>query len=290
MKSEPALVLPENEGALMPISDGDFNAIRDMVYKSFGISLSDQKRALVVGRLQPLLRQRRLNGFQEYIDFVRKDASGAALSELADRISTNHTHFFREPDHFSFLTERVLPEVVESARRKNDRDLRFWCAACSSGEEAYTLQISIMEHLGSDYQNWNAGLLATDISDRVLTIARNAVYSEDRLHGVPDSVRKRYFSKVDGDSYRIVDTVRKEVLFRRFNLMNTRFPFNKQFHFIFCRNVMIYFDIPTREALVRRFAEHLVPGGYLFIGHSESLSSLNVPLQYVQPAVYQKKA
>lgn len=269
----------------MTITDREFDRIRELVYTRFGINLTDQKRSLVVGRLQKVLKQRNFTSFSDFIHYVEADKTGEALDTLVNRISTNHTFFFREKEHFTYLVEKALPEVVAPLR---ERDLRVWCAACSSGEESYGLAMLLMDYFGEDYASWNAGVLATDISARVLDIARQGIYPADRVREVPPMMKNRYFTKVDKENYRVAEAVRREVTYRRFNLMNTDFPFRKPFHIIFCRNVMIYFDVQTRDALARRFFDHMVPGGYLFIGHSETLRRDICPFEYIRPAVYRK--
>lgn len=269
----------------MTITDREFDRIRELVYSRFGINLTDQKRSLVVGRLQKVLKQKNFASFSDFIQYVEADKTGEALDTLVNRISTNHTFFFREKEHFTYLVERALPDVVGNIR---ERDIRVWCAACSSGEESYCLAMLLMDYFGDDYRNWDAGVLATDISARVLDIARQGIYPSDRVREVPPMMKNRYFTKVDKDNYRVTDAVRREVTYRRFNLMNTDFPFRRPFHLIFCRNVMIYFDVQTRDALARRFFDHMVPGGYLFIGHSETLRRDICPFEYIRPAVYRK--
>ncbi|MDD4736465.1 MAG: protein-glutamate O-methyltransferase CheR [Kiritimatiellae bacterium] len=269
----------------MSITDHEFDRIRELVYSRFGINLTEQKRSLVVGRLQKVLKQKNFATFSDFIRYVEADKTGEALDTLVNRISTNHTFFFREKEHFTYLTEQALPEVVG---RMSDRDMRLWCAACSSGEESYGLAMLLMDYFGEDYRNWNAGLLATDISAHVLGIARRGVYPSDRVREVPPMMKNRYFTKVDKENYQVTEAVRREVTYRRFNLMNTDFPFKKPFHIVFCRNVMIYFDVETRDALARRFFDHMMPGGYLFIGHSETLRRDICPFEYVRPAVYRK--
>ena len=269
----------------MRITDQEFEHIRGLVYSRFGINLTDQKRSLVVGRLQKVLKQKNFSSFSDFIRYVEADTTGEALDTLVNRISTNHTFFFREKEHFNYLVDKALPEVVPQIK---DHDIRVWCAACSSGEEAYCLAMLLMDYFGDDYPKWDAGILATDISARVLDIARQGVYPADRVQEVPPMMKNRYFTKIDKENYRVTEAVRRDVTYRRFNLMNTLFPFKKPFHIIFCRNVMIYFDTETRDALARRFFDHMVPGGYLFIGHSETLRRDICPFDYIQPAVYRK--
>jgi len=274
--------------SMMAITHEEFAKLRNLIHQRFGINLTEQKRSLLVGRLQKLMRQLNIETFSDYYDYLNKDKTEGALGELVDLISTNHTYFNREKDHFDFFSQTALPMVIEKLRRENRKDLRIWCAGCSTGEEPYTLLMLMMEYLGSEYSSWDAGILATDISDRALTIARRGVYSTDRVMQLPDPLRKKYFAPAGPGEMQVIDRIKKEATFRRFNLMNTSFPFRKPFQMIFCRNVMIYFDQPTREALVARYHQATEPGGYLFIGHSETLGRNQTLYRYLKPALYQK--
>jgi len=276
-------------GALMPISDEEFSLLRNLIHQRFGINLSDQKKSLLVGRLQKLLRHSGHATFKDYYEALLNDQSEQKLGQLVDRISTNHTYFNREKAHFDFFAQSVLPEVANRLRRAGDMDLRIWCAGCSTGEEAYMLLMLMHEYFGQEYQRWNCGILATDISSRVLGLAEQGVYPEDKIAMLPETLKKKYLQPVGGGQYAFQERLRKEATFRRFNLMNERFPFRKPFHIIFCRNVMIYFDAPTRWALINRFHQVMQPGGYLFIGHSETLGRQQNLFKYVMPAVYQKE-
>lgn len=280
--------VPQTSSSMMAISDSEFAGLRNLIHQRFGINLTDQKRSLLVGRLQKLMRTLGFNSFSQYIDYLTQDKSEQGLSELVDLISTNHTYFNREKDHFDYFSETAFPTIVENLKRQNRRDLRIWCAGSSTGEEPYTLMMLMMEHLGNDYKNWDAGLLATDISDRALSAARAGVYPRDRVEQLPANLRNKYFTPVDNGHLAVKEQVKKEITYRRFNLMNTQFPFKKPFQIIFCRNVMIYFDQPTRDALVARFHKSTEPGGYLFIGHSETLGRTQTLYRYLEPALYQK--
>ncbi|MGL6225649.1 MAG: CheR family methyltransferase [Thermoguttaceae bacterium] len=277
----------EYHGEMMQISTQEFNAIRDLVYQRFGITLTDQKRNLVVSRLQKILRTRGYENFKQYYDQLVTDKTGKGISELANQITTNHTFFFRESDHFDFFRNTILPEMCDRHKKMHSNDLRIWCAAASSGEEPYTIIISMLEYFGSSYKDWNAGLLCTDISAKALDAAQKAVYDQSRLQGIDPAILKKYFRKA-GESWAIIDEVKREAVIRRFNLMNTVFPFKKPFDCIWCRNVMIYFDNPTKIELAKRMYKHTVNGGYLLVGHSETLGRDQTPWKYVRPAVYQK--
>ncbi|OQX18690.1 MAG: chemotaxis protein CheR [Desulfobulbaceae bacterium A2] len=274
--------------SLMPISDAEFQLMRDLIYRRFGINLGQEKRSLLVSRLQKILRAGHFPNFKAYHAYLLEERSGGAFSELIDHISTNHTYFSREQAHFEYLHRQALPDVVQRLRQCNSRDLRVWCAGCSSGEEAYMLLMLMRETLGSAYASYSAGLLATDISHRILETARRGMYSTERMAALPSELRHKYFVRVEQDQWQVRPELRQEAVFRRFNLMNERFPFKEPFHIIFCRNVMIYFDQQTRESLIHRFWQALAPGGYFFIGHSETLGREHGLFEYRIPAAYRK--
>ena len=267
------------------ITEGEFNKLRKLLYDRFGFNLSDQKRTLVIERLQKVLRQRGFSSFSQYYEYVIQDPTGQALLELIDRISTNHTFFFREQEHFSFLREVVLPEVMERNAAARQKKLRIWSAGCSSGEEPYSVAIELGKYFQSAIKEWDVAILATDISTSVLAKAESGIYNDNQLQGIDAALRRSFFLQVD-QGWQVRPEVRKLVTFRRLNLMLDKYPFRGLFDLILCRNVMIYFDTATREQLVARFARYTQPGGYLFIGHSESLTRENQYFRYVQPAVY----
>ncbi len=270
------------------ITDQEFKLFRSFIYENFGINLTDAKRALLMNRLQKILKRKNLSSFKEYYELVRNDKTLTQLSELVDAVSTNHTFFFRERAHFDFMVEKALPEIVPQLEKRGKKDLRIWCAASSTGEEPYVMGMLVMEYLGANYRHWSAGVLATDISNDALSAAINGVYSYERISQVPQKLQAVYFEKLGPDKFRVKEKLRKEVLFRRFNLMNEVFPFKKPFHIIFCRNVMIYFDQKTRERLVNRLFDFTASGGYLFIGNAETLGRGESPYRYIAPSIYQR--
>jgi len=274
---------------LMSISDVEFKLIRELVYEKFGINLTEAKKSLVVGRLQKLIRSLSCDSFKQYYDYLIADKTGRALDQMVNKISTNHTFFYRESAHFEYFKNVALPEMTAALRLQNRCDLRVWCAGCSTGEEPYMLAMLLLDYFGSDYAQWNAGVLATDISGRALAKAVAGTYAGENVCNVPPWART-YFCKAGPDQWAVIETVKREVTFRRFNLMNEVFPFKKPFHVIFCRNVMIYFDQQTRTELLRKFYAALVPGGYFFVGHSESLGRSQALFEYVQPAIYRRRA
>lgn len=284
--SQPAnrLVAPSEDR----LTEDEFDTIRQLVYDTFGLSLNDTKRSLVVGRLNAVLVRENIPSFSDYIARVRKDSTGRLLSELVNRLSTNHTFFNREHVHFDFLRRTALPEVIATRKSARTYDLRMWCAASSYGHEAYMLGMIIRQVLGVDYSRWQAGLLATDINVEVLEVAKRGNYPAHETDQIPGELRGRYFARQPDGSYTAKPELARDITFRRFNLMNERFPFRQPFDITFCRNVMIYFDVATKSALARRIHQHTVPGGYLFIGAAESLPNHGSPFTKVSPGVYRK--
>lgn len=270
---------------MVTITDREFNQLSAYIKANYGIYLKHEKTTLVIGRLQNVLLKHGFKSFSEYYNYLLEDNSGMAVSTLLDKITTNHTFFMREADHFTYLKEVVLPFVISTAK---DRDLRIWCAGCSSGEEPYTLAMIIDEFLGKDKFFWDAKILATDISTKVLDQAKKGVYSNKEIDTLPFKWKQDYIKKLDSENSIFTDRIRNQVIFRKFNLMEKTFPFKKKFNIIFCRNVMIYFDDPTKNILVNKYYDMLETGGYLFIGHSESLNREKTKFSYIQPAIYRK--
>lgn len=264
------------------LSEKQFRKISRIVYRLCGINLKDGKQALVRARLMKRLRALRLPDFDTYLRHVESEGGRGEISFLIDVITTNKTSFFREPEHFNYLRDHILPGLVS-------RRLRFWTAACSSGEEPFSLAILLRESL-PDIDARDVKILATDISARMLERARGGIYPAAEMGGVPSLILQRYFDKTGtrGDpAYRIKDGIRSMVRVARLNLMDP-WPMKGPFDVIFCRNVMIYFDKPTQQKLINRFWEYLEPEGHLFVGHSEGLSAISHKFRYVRPAVYRK--
>jgi chemotaxis protein methyltransferase CheR len=268
------------------ITDKEFKQLAEFIEKHYGIHLKSEKKALVSGRLHNVLLEQNFKSFTEYFEYVVSDKTNQAVTTLLNKITTNHTFFMREVDHFHFFQEQILPNLRTNIK---NHDLRVWSAGCSTGEEPYTLAMIIHDFFGKEKGLWDTKLLATDISDRALTKAKMGQYSNDQITALPTLWRTNYVKKLDEEKSQIIDKIRNDVIFRKFNLMEEIFPFKKRFQVIFCRNVMIYFDHQTKVDLVNRFYEHLEPGGYLFIGHSESLNRLTTKLKYIRPAIYRKE-
>ena len=265
------------------LNAAEFERIRRLAYDHFGLDLRQGKEELVRARLGRQIRKAKLLSFDEYCRYVMADRTGQALAVMIDSLTTNFTGFFREPGHFEFFREEVLP------RLRSRSLVRFWSAACATGEEPYTLAMCILEELGGAAAT-RAQIVATDFSTRALEVARQGIYTTQRCDGIPAALARRYLLRGEGDRkgwFRVKPELCRMVQFRRLNLIEGHAHLGA-FSLILCRNVMIYFDRPTRERLVRRIVASLEPGGYLFVGHAESLTGLEQPLAYVRPAIYRK--
>ena len=272
------------------LTTGEYQLFRKLIYAKSGINLGDQKMNLVRARLGKRVRAGGFGSFHEYYRHVEEDATGAELCTLLDSISTNTTHLFREIRHFHLLRELVLGWIADQSWRRGRDALRIWSAGCSSGEEPHSVAMTAHDALGRS-PSVQLKILATDISTQMLAKAKLGRYDTHRVGTVPPDLRARYLQKVqaDGQVYlQVTPELMGTITFTRFNLMMPTFPFRHGFDVIFCRNVMIYFDRPTQKTLVNKFAQHLRPGGYLMIGHSESLNNVGHSLAYVEPTVYRK--
>jgi len=261
----------------------EFDAIRRLAYEKVGLDLRKGKEELVAARLGKRMRAAGFESFSDYYRHVVEDRTGDALIGMIDALATNHTSFLREAAHFEFLKQAVLPGLAGRPR------IELWSAACSTGEEPYTLAFTLCDQWGADAFR-RVRILATDISTKALAAAKNAVYQAERFSSVPPLWLRQFFLRGEGrwqGWYRVKAEVRSQVEFARLNLVEA-FPQQNLFPVIFCRNVMIYFDKPTQEAVVKRLSACLEPGGYLFIGHAESLTGVRHDLDYVKPAVYRK--
>jgi len=272
----------------MTMTDKEFQLLRDLVYSRLGINLTEKKRSMLIGRLQKLLRTSGFKTFQEYYDYLTGGPDLTAMTELVNRVTTNYSFFYRGKSHFEFFSQRAFPEILETLKKRNSRDIRIWAAGCSTGEEPYMIIMLMMDFLGRQYGLWDGGILATDISEKALRFAQEGIYPDDRVKELPADLKRQYFTTKQDGQLALKDMVKREVVFRKFNLKNERFPFKKPFQIIFCRNVMIYFDRQTRDKLLQQFYAMTEPGGYLFIGHSETLGREQQYYRYILPAVYQK--
>jgi len=271
------------------LDEKDFRRISDLVYEYCGINLHEGKKELVRARLAKQLRKGHFKTFSEYLRHVLDDPAGREFSVLVDSLSTNLTKFFREDQHFEYLRTHLLPRIIASRQGSSELRIRGWSAGCSSGEEPYSMAITLLEAIQGKGR-WDVKLLATDVSTRVLEKAQKGVYAKDRIEPIPLPLRRRYLiQRREGGKnlYEVGTALRNLVIFRYLNLMQD-WPVKGPLDFIFCRNVMIYFDKPTQERLINRFYGLLGPGGVLFTGHSESLTGIEHAFKYVQPTIYAK--
>jgi chemotaxis protein methyltransferase CheR len=277
------------EHSFVSMSGREFASLSRFIYEQCGIKMPDAKKTMLEGRLQKRLRNLGLKSFSDYTDYLfSPDGQEHELVQMIDVVTTNKTDFFREPDHFDYLRDRVLPEWCE---KHANRRLQVWSAGCSTGQEPYTLAMVLHDFAGRrpgfDFQ-----ILATDISTRVLEQARKAVYSEAVLDPVPPVMKSKYLMRSKdrhSDLARIVPELRCKIKLRRLNFLDDDFGLREPMDIIFCRNVIIYFDRPTQSRLLTKFYGHLRAGGHIFMGHSETLSGLDVPLlTSVAPTVYRK--
>ncbi len=264
------------------ISDEDFRKLTNFIKSEYGITLQE-KRQLVTSRLSSLLAEDGCSNFSQFVSQLLKERNPQKIEKVLNRLTTNYTFFMRETEHFDFFSKVILPELIRKYQSR--KVLSIWSAGCSSGEEPYNLSMYIKDYLGMQASQWDTRILATDISQKALANAKKGVYElPDTL---PPAWRKKYFRQVEGNRYAVSPEIRDNVIFQTFNLMNP-IKFRLKFDVIFCRNVMIYFDQPTKDALVRRFYDATNPGGYLMISHSENLSK-DAPYVTVAPSTFQKK-
>lgn len=266
----------------MVITDKDFNRLVSFVQSKYGIDLH-QKRQLVTSRLSSTVKGMGYNSFTEYVDYLLKKGSGDDINQLLSRLTTNYTYFMREVESFDYFTSTILPDIVR--RHQRDKCLSIWSAACSSGEEPYNVSMYIMDHLGGQASAWDTRMLASDISVDVLNKAKKGIY--ELPDTIPPQWRKNYFKPVGGKMFEVAPKIKQNVIFKQFNLMDP-IHFKRKFDVIFCRNVMIYFDQPTKSALARRMFDATVPGGYLIISKAENLPP-DTPYTRVATSIFQKR-
>ena len=267
--------------APMEISDGDFQRLAKFMHSTYGIDLS-KKRQLITGRLSSSVRQRGYASFSAFVDHLLSTKDQDEVTLVLNKLTTNYTFFMREKEHLDFFCQKIIPELVN--RHKRDKTLSIWSAGCSTGEEPYNISMFLFDYLGADARNWDTRILATDISDRALTSAKQGIYElPDTL---PAGWKTKYFTDNHNGTHTVTKAVRDNVIFQHFNLMDP-IRFRRKFDVIFCRNVMIYFDQPTKDALVGRFYDALVPGGYFLISYSENLSP-KTTFKRLAPATFQK--
>jgi chemotaxis protein methyltransferase CheR len=273
------------------MKDKDFKRFSSLIYEQVGIRMPQAKKNMLEARLQKRLRHLGIRTFSEYGDFIfSPEGRDAELVHMIDVVTTNKTDFFREPGHFEFLTQTALPTIMKSRENMIAHPVRLWSAGCSSGEEPYTLAMVLTE-FSSECRNFHYSILASDISTRILQTARKAVYPEESANSINLNYKRKYFLRSKDRSQRqvrISPQLRSQVVFRRINFMDEDFGIKEKMDIIFCRNVIIYFDKLTQQNLINKFYRQLRPGGFLFLGHSETLNGMDVDFTTVGSTVYQK--
>jgi chemotaxis protein methyltransferase CheR len=271
------------------LSDRDFNKLSHYIFSNYGIKMPPTKKAMLQARLQSRLRETNISSFKEYCDYIFSLNTGdQEVMKMIDVVSTNKTDFYRESVHFDFMLSYILPEFEENPRREN---LKVWSSACSSGEEVYTIAMVISDFL-ADKKSFDYSILCTDISTRILAKASNAIYNEDRIDNIPLSTKRKYFLKSksrENPTVKLIPEIQKKASYQRLNLMDEQYnSVPKDFDVVFCRNVLIYFDRPTQEKVINKLCRHLKTGGYFFLGHSESITGIDVPLKQIKPTIFKK--
>lgn len=276
-------------GGHKPLTDEEFNLLREFIYEHTGISLADHKRALVYSRLAKRLRFHKINSYGEYYQMLLDgDPDGQELIEMTNAITTNKTEFYRESHHFDFLADQIIPSIMQNATSTKSKKIRIWCAASSTGQEPYTIAMTLLDTL-NDIKSWDSKVLATDIDTSVLTYAENGIYNQDQSAQLPEDKLQRYFQKSRGGQEGLVmakPTLKSLITFRQLNLLSEPWPMKDPFDVIFCRNVIIYFDKPTQQRLITRMGELLNPKGYLMLGHSEALHSIEHNFEHLGKNIY----
>lgn len=273
------------------LSTEDFKRLSTFIYNEYGIKMPDVKRTMLQSRLHKRLRELSMTSYKEYVEYLfSKEGQQTEVIHMIDMVSTNKTDFFREPVHFDYLHSDVLPELLSGPHPS--RSLKIWSAGCSSGEEPYTIAMSVNEFLLNSGNTFDYSILATDISTRVLKQAVDGIYKEARIEVLPLYLKKRYLLKSKdrtNPTVRIIPEIRRRIKFERLNFMDDYYDINESFDIIFCRNVLIYFDRETQERVINKLCTKLKHDGVFFLGHSESITNFNVPLQQLKPTIYRKK-
>lgn len=278
-----------NEIFKAQLTDDEFKKLSDFIYREYGIKMPPVKKVMLQSRLQKRLRELNLTNFKEYVNYVfSKEGQDNEVIHMIDVVSTNKTDFFREPLHFEFLTDIAVPEFVEANNGKGT--MKIWSAGCSSGEEPYTIGITMME-CKERFPLLDFNIFGTDISSRILKSATEAIYKEPRIEGIPLSIKRKYFLKSKDRSsptVRLIPEIRRRVSFSRLNFMSNSYNVNEVFDVIFCRNVLIYFDRETQERVINKLCTKLKSNGIFILGHSESITSMQVPLKQIKPTIFRR--
>jgi chemotaxis protein methyltransferase CheR len=278
-----------NEIFKAQLTQEEFDKLSRFIYKESGIKMPPVKRVMLQSRLQRRLRELNLTSFKDYIEYVfSKEGLNNEIIHMLDVVSTNKTDFFREPVHFDFLTQNVLPEFMQ--QKSGTRVIKIWSAGCSSGEEPYTISI-VLADFAEKNPGFDFSILGTDISTQILQKAVDAIYKEERVSVIPIETKRKYFLKSKDriiPTVKVIQELRKRVHFGRLNFMDSYYDVPETFDVVFCRNVLIYFDRETQEKVIQKLCDKLRPDGYFFLGHSESIMNMQVPLKQVKPTIFKR--
>lgn len=268
------------------LSQSEFKQIASYILEHFGLNLME-KKSLVKNRLINMVLRSSYSSFTEFFKAASQDKTGLMMASILDQLTTNHTFFYREKEHFELLINTILPQLLKDLAKNGESEIRIWSAGCSTGEEPYTLSI-ILQEFFKKKPSWQFDILATDISKQVLNIALKGVYPKLEITKLKPELQDKYFKHLDSNNVLIKEEIKKHILFKRLNLAGSDFPFKKKFHIIFCRNVMIYFKEDFKLKLINQFYKHTHQNGYLFIGHSEALLPQGFLYKKLLPTIYTK--
>lgn len=278
-----------NEIFKAQLTQSEFDRLSKFIYQESGIKMPPAKRIMLQSRLQKRLRELNMLNFSDYIEYAfSKEGLNSEIIHMLDVVSTNKTDFFREPVHFDFLTNEALPQFVgESSFGKH---MKIWSAGCSSGEEPYTIAI-VLSEFAEKHPGFDFSIVGTDISTQILQKAVDAVYKEDKVEVIPMATKRKYFLRSKDrihPTVKVIPELRRKVRFGRLNFMDATYDIPETFDVVFCRNVLIYFDRETQEKVIQKLCTKLKPNGFFFLGHSESILNMNVPLKQIKPTIFQR--
>lgn len=275
---------------LEQLSNSQFKKLSTYIFDNYGIKMPEEKKIILQSRLQKRLRELQIKNFKDYVDYVfSEEGQNYEVRHMIDVVSTNKTEFYREADHFKLLTNTILNELI--ACTKFQEPMNIWSAGCSSGEEAYTIAFTIEEFQEKNH-SFDYKIYGSDISGRIIKQAVDAIYPDDKTSVIPPEIRKKYMLKSkerEKPTVRVKPEIRSKIIFNRENLIDDKYNIPNRMDIIFCRNVLIYFNRETQEIVLKKLLYKLKEGGYLFLGHSESITGMSLPLSRISPTIYKKE-
>lgn len=273
------------------LSDKEFKELIAIVYEETRIKMSEHKRALIASRIGKRLRSLKIDTYTDYVNYLKSPDGKQEIVEFTNAVTTNKTDFFRENKHFEYMKTTFLPNWEESVRKGENKNLRIWSAGCSSGEEPYTIMMTLFDYFGKNISQYDIKVLATDLDTSVIAHAMEGIYKEDVINDIPQTTLKKYFMKGVGENqgkYKVRDELKKYLSFKQINFKNTDYDIRTQFDIIFCRNVIIYFDKDFQKELFEKFYKYMKNDSYIFIGHSETLFGVSEKFKYVISNIYKR--